>query len=71
MRIYNGNVGIGTTNPSVAKLQIQGGDMAVQTAQKLIVDSDDTADSYMTHNNSGNYISLVIDGTECARIKKK
>jgi len=30
-----------------------------------------TADSYLAHNNAGNYVSFFIDGIECARIKKK
>jgi len=70
LAMKEGKVGIGTTGPA-HKLDLQGGDVAVQTAQKVIVDSDDTADSYMVHNNANNYISLFIDGTECARIKKK
>ena len=66
----SGSVGIGTTNPSAGKLQVAG-DTAMRSADKVILDSDDTADSYLAHNNAGNYVSFFIDGLECARIKKK
>ena len=66
----SGNVGIGVASPTAAKLQIAG-NTAVRTGDKLIVDSDDTGDSYIAHNNANDYISLYIDGFECARIKKK
>ena len=69
-RFTGGNLGIGTTNPTAAKLQVVG-DTAMRSADKMILDSDDTSDSYIAHNNANNYVSLYIDGVECARIKKK
>ncbi len=32
-------------------------------------DSDDSGDTYMTHNNAGNSLSIVVDGAEVARFK--
>ena len=59
-----------TTGPNV-KLDIAGGDIAVQTSEKVILDSNDTSDTYFAHDATNNWISYYIDGTEAMRIKKR
>jgi len=65
----NGNVGIGTTGPS-AKLDIAGGDIALQTTKKIILDSNDSGDSYMVHDAANDRVSIYVDGIEMVRINK-
>ena len=64
-----GNVGIGTTGPTV-KLDVSGGDMAIQTSQKVILDSNDGSNSYWTHDTTNDRVSLYVDGIEMVRINK-
>ena len=71
---YNdGNVGIGTAAP-LAKLEVAGtmkinDDATLPTDKKIILDGNDGSDSYLVHNNAGNYVSLFVDGEEVARFK--
>ncbi|MEK9148747.1 MAG: hypothetical protein AAB267_01730, partial [Candidatus Desantisbacteria bacterium] len=67
--LSGGNVGIGTTVPT-SKLQISGGDIALQTTKKIILDSDDTGDSYMVHDATNDRVSIYVDGVEMVRINK-
>ncbi|MBU4184243.1 MAG: hypothetical protein KJ565_21310 [Gammaproteobacteria bacterium] len=72
IEIMNGNVGIGTTAPT-AKLDVSGGDLALQTSQKIILDSNDTGDasnSYIVHDAANNRVCLYVDGIEMVRINK-
>ena len=64
-----GNVGIGTTGPAV-KLDIAGGDMALQSSRKAILDSNDGSDSYWAHDSANDRVSLFVDGIEMVRINK-
>ena len=69
----SGNIGIGTTNPT-AKLDLTAGDIAIQTAQKVIFDSNDTGDSsnsYIIHDAVNNRMDIFLDGGLAARIVKK
>ncbi len=45
------------------------GDASVRSGDKIIVDSNDSGDSYMTHNSTSHYVSVVVDGVEVARFK--
>jgi len=65
----NGNVGIGTTAP-VHILDVQGGNVAVETAKKVVLDSDDTGDSYWAHDSANDRVSLFVDGIEMLRINE-
>jgi hypothetical protein len=64
-----GNVGIGTTGP-VAKLDVAGGDIALQTTKRIILDSNDSGDSYMVHDATNDRVSIYVDGIEMVRINK-
>jgi len=44
-------------------------DTKLPSGKKLILDSDDSGDSYLVHNNASNYVSIFVDGTEVARFK--
>ena len=69
--IKAGNVGIGTTSPAVAKLQVAG-DAAVRKGDKLLLDSDDgTADTYVMRNTGATTVSWFVDGTEIAILRKQ
>ena len=72
LRITNtGNVGIGTTAPAVAKLQVAG-DAAIRRGDKLLLDADDgTADTYLVRNTGATTVSWFVDGTEIATLKKQ
>lgn len=41
--------------------------LSLYTGEKLIFDTNDSADSYFSHNNSGNYSSIFTDATEVVR----
>jgi len=65
----SGNVGIGTTAPNY-KLDVAGGDLALQTSKKVILDSNDTGDTYMVHDSVNDRVSIYVDGIEMVRINK-
>jgi hypothetical protein len=48
-----------------------GGDVAIDSGDRITFDNNDTdetaKDTYITHNDAGNYLSVVVDGTESAR----
>ncbi len=41
--------------------------LKLTSGENLIFDSNDSADTYLTHNNAGNYLSVFSDGTESVR----
>ncbi|MCK4649134.1 hypothetical protein KAT51_06400 [bacterium] len=59
-------VGIGDATPDY-KLDIEGGDIAIQTGKKIILDSDDNADSGILHSNAFNRVAIYVDANEVAR----
>jgi len=60
---------IGTTTPNY-KLDVAGGDLALQTSKKIILDSNDTGDTYMVHDSANDRVSIYVDGIEMVRINK-
>lgn len=51
------------------KINLVNSGLGLQTSEKIILDTDDTGDSYFAHSNSGNYVSAFADGVEAARFK--
>jgi len=51
------------------KINLINSGLGLQTSEKIIFDTDDSGDSYLSHSNSGNYVSFFADGTEAARFK--
>ena len=47
------------------------GNVSIRRADKLILDSDDTSDTYIIRNSSATTMSWFIDGTEIAILKKQ
>jgi len=41
--------------------------LELYTGEKLVFDTNDTGDSYLSHSNGGNYTSIFTDGVEVAR----
>lgn len=41
--------------------------LSLETGENLILDSNDSGDTYIEHNNTSNYISFFVDGTEEVR----
>ena len=58
-----------TTAPNY-KLDVAGGDLALQTSKKVILDSNDTGDTYMVHDSVNDRVSIYVDGIEMVRINK-
>jgi len=60
----------GRTTAPTAKLTVSGGDLALQTTKKVILDSDDSSDTYMVHDSTNDRVSIYVDGIEMVRINK-
>ncbi|HDQ88593.1 MAG TPA: hypothetical protein ENN92_00370 [candidate division WWE3 bacterium] len=65
--LYLGSAGAG--NVFVISDMYLDGDLALNTGNLLVLDSDDTGDSYFTHDSTNNWISAWVDGNETIRIK--
>ena len=46
---------------------VDNSDIEMYTGQKMILDTNDSGDSYFAHNNGGNYVSAYADGVEVVR----
>jgi len=67
--ISTGNVGIGSTTPG-AKLDVVG-DMRVRRGDKLVLDADDSADTYMMRNAGATTTSMFVDASEIVIFRKQ
>ncbi|MBI3319423.1 MAG: hypothetical protein HYZ89_02395, partial [Candidatus Omnitrophica bacterium] len=66
----SGSVGIGTASPA-AKLHVASGAVAVDADQKIsLKGAPANGDTYMQFNSQKNYVSLVVNGFEVARLKQ-
>jgi len=64
--VVQGNVGIGDYNPSY-KLSVEGGDIAIQATEKVILDSNLNGDSYLTYDSGNSWVEVWVDNNEGAR----